>query len=101
MLYMDTDPNCELDRIAKVCASSKYSLEELELILFNEVFPACRFNMLMPPAPEWCGFEIDWLTKRVIQKHRHGKRKLLFLRYYTSCWWKKLRPRIKDARLGS
>ena len=101
MLYMDTDVSREIDSIAKVCAKSKYSIDELETILFVEVFPACRFNLVMLPAPEWSGFEINWLVDRVIQKHRHGKRRLLFLRYYTYSWWKKLKPKIEDVRLGS
>ena len=94
MLFMDTDVSLSYDYIVDTCNSSKYSVDEIESILFNEVMPAVRFNMLMLPAPEWCGFEVEWLKKRVLKKHRYGKRRPLWFRLYTNSHWKKLRPRI-------
>ncbi|NJL29738.1 MAG: hypothetical protein HC897_18545 [Thermoanaerobaculia bacterium] len=75
VLFMDTSQSHELPRIAQVCAQSpSYTLEELRTILFSEVFPACRFNMVAWPGGEWLGFELDWLTQRILREHRHGKR---------------------------
>ncbi|MFT5046153.1 MAG: hypothetical protein ACI8UP_003132 [Porticoccaceae bacterium] len=37
---MDTDVTLSYDYIARVCAESKYSVAELECMLFNEVVPA-------------------------------------------------------------
>ncbi len=94
MLYMDTDVTTSYDRIVAVCLKSKYSVGEIEEILFNEVLPAVRFNMWMLPAPEWCGFETEWLKRRVLKKHRFGKRRPLFLRLYTRSHWKRIRDRM-------
>lgn len=96
MLFMDTDVTLSYDYIVDVCGSSKYSADDIEAILFNEVMPAVRFNMLMLPAPEWCGFETEWLKKRVLKKHRFGKRRPLWFRLYTNSHWKTLRPRVSN-----
>ena len=98
MIYMDTDPKYELDYIARVCVESKYTNQELRDILFFEVLPSVRFNLLMFPAPEWCGFETEWLIKRVLDKHRFGRRKPILFRFYTSTWWKKLEDKIEYVR---
>ncbi len=98
LLYMDIDPNFELNGIAEICARSDYTLGDLEAILFNEVRPAVSFNLFMLPAPEWGGFEIDWLTKRVLKKHRFGKPLPTFFTKYTKEWWKELVPLIEDKR---
>ena len=82
-LYMDTDVALSYKYIANVCASSKYTLDELEAILFNEVLPALRFNMFSLPAPEWMGFREEWVVERVLKKHRYGKRPPWVLRKYT------------------
>ena len=96
MLFMDTDVALSYDHIVDTCTSSKYSVEEIEAILFNEVMPAVRINMLALPAPEWCGFETEWLRKRILQKHRFGKRRPLWFRRYTNSHWRRLRPRIAE-----
>jgi len=98
MLYMDTDVTLSYDHIVEACTSSKYSLEELDSILYNEVMPAVRFNMLMLPAPEWCGFELTWLKQQILKKHRFGKRRPMFFRFYTNRHWRKLRGRIERNR---
>ncbi len=97
--WMDTDPSILLPGIARICAESKYTLEELEAIFWNEVRPAVSFNLAMLPAPEWAGFEIEWLKERVLRKSRYGKalpRK--WLHPYSSSWWRKLRSEIVQRR---
>lgn len=98
MLLMDTDVSLSYDHIVETCNSSKYSVDEIESILFNEVMPVVRFNMLMLPAPEWCGFAVEWLKKRILKKHRYGKRRPIWFRMYTSSHWRKLRPRLSSKR---
>lgn len=98
MIFMDTDPGLFLGDMAKTCAASKYSIEELKEILFREVFPACRSNLFMIPVPEWAGFEIGSLSQRILKKHRHGKRMPFVLRRYTAQWWRKLEPEIRLLR---
>ena len=97
--WMDTDPNILLPRVAQICADSKYTLPELEAIYWNEVRPAVSFNLMLYPAPEWAGFEIEWLTNRVLKKHRFGKSLTTkWLTPYSNRWWKKLLKGIIAAR---
>ena len=94
MLFMDTDVSLSYDHIIDICTSSKYSADDIEAILYNEVLPAVRFNLLMLPAPEWCGFEVDWLKRRILSKHRFGRRRPFWFRAYTNSHWEKIKPRI-------
>jgi len=97
--WMDTDPTILLPKVIEVCAKSKYSIDELEAIYWNEVRPAVSFNLLLFPAPEWAGFEIEWLSKRIIQKNRFGKRlPIKLIHAYSNFWWKRLQNGIKNAR---
>ena len=99
MIYMDTDPTDLLDGMADVLSASPYSTSELEDILWNEVLPACRFNMWALPAPEWAGFDLEWLSARILAKHRYGRRRRpLRLRGYTQDWWARLSPLIEARR---
>lgn len=97
-LFMDTDVSTSYDFIARRCAESKYSVDELEKILFNEVLPALRFNMFALPAPEWAGFQTEWVVKRIIEKHRFGKSKPWILRRYTQQHWSCIKPAIDALR---
>jgi hypothetical protein len=97
--WMDTDPGILLPEVSRVCAESKYSLDELEAIYWNEVRPAVKFNMFMLPAPEWAGFELGWLKERVLKKQRYGKPlPWKWLHPYSDSWWRKLRAGIVSLR---
>lgn len=95
---MDTDVTLSYGFIAQRCADSKYSIDELESILFNEVLPALRFNMFDLPAPEWAGFQTDWVVKRVLAQHCFGKRKPWILRRYTQDHWTHIKQKIQEIR---
>ena len=97
MIYMDTDPALFLDPMASVCAASPYSLGELEDILFQEVLPSLRFN-LFSMAGDWEGYEVGWLTKRILEKHRFGRRRPFLWRRYTKRWWARLSPMVEERR---
>jgi len=101
MLFMDTDPDLELDSIARVCAKSKYNLDELEEILLNEVQPSLRNNLFLTPAPEWRGFQSESLKELVLKKHRFGKRRQLFFTRYSKFCWSKLSSLICEKRESS
>ena len=64
-LFLDTDVN--LLRAGNVCtlAASPYTLDELDAILREEVYPACSFNLSLV-AGEWAGFDADWLERRIL-----------------------------------
>ena len=97
-IFMDTDVSLSYDLIAQRCAESKFSKQDLEEILFNEVLPAMKFNMLAFPAPEWAGFETEWVVKRVLRKHRYGKRKPWMFYRYTKSHWQTILPKIQKVR---
>ena len=96
-LFMDTESDDEHAYIARRCADSKYTLEELESILFKEVFPALKFNLLQI-AGEWRGFQTDWLVERILKKHSFGKRAPWFLRSYVKDAWSEIEPQIQALR---
>lgn len=100
MIFMDTDPAIFLRDMTDACANSPYAIDEIEEILFNEVLPACRFNLFAGPAPEWSGFEAGWLVARVLKAHRFGRRRPIILRRYAMEWWQQLRPLIIARRIG-
>jgi hypothetical protein len=97
MLFMDTEPTDHHDHMVAVCASSPYTLDELEAIVLHELLPALRFN-LMSTAGEWRGFETQWLVNRVLETHRFGKRHPYVLSAYAKEQWEALRPRIAARR---
>ncbi|BBL35207.1 hypothetical protein Nstercoris_01469 [Nitrosomonas stercoris] len=64
-----------------------------------DIDPAVTFNLLMLPAPEWAGFEIEWLKKQVLLKSRFGKTlPYKWLRPVSAYWWRKLRAGIVQHR---
>ena len=99
MLWMDTDPAAELDYIVQVCADSDYSLADLQAIYWNEVRPAVAFNLWMLPAPEWAGFEIEWLTARILRRSRFGRRlPRPWLHPNAARWWRQIEAAIRQLR---
>ena len=98
IFWMDTDPNIFLSGAAQVCAQSKYSLPEIERIFWNEVRPAVQFN-LMSLAGEWTGFEIEWLSQRILKTSHFGRRlPIKYLHLYSWFWWKRLRAGIERVQ---
>lgn len=96
VFWMDTDPSFELAYCAEVCVRSKYSLIEIEAIFWNEVRPAVQFNLWSGVAPEWAGFQIEWLSQRILQVHRFGRPSLWRFFYpRASYWWIRLREEIE------
>ena len=94
MFWMDTDPNLFLADAARICAASKYTLDEVGQIYWNEVRPAVEFN-LQSIAGEWTGFDLDWLTNRILEVHCSGAPRSADR--YAQAWWNKLRDAITDA----
>ncbi|UHQ24718.1 hypothetical protein LVB77_08540 [Lysobacter sp. 5GHs7-4] len=100
--WMDTDPAQVLAGAARTCAGSNYSLDELEAIYWNEVRPAVAFNLRAGPAPEWAGFELEWLTQRILAKSRYGRGlPWRWLRPDTAHWWRELRTAVVACRSGA
>jgi len=68
-LFLDTDTSIARDRRAGVLASSPYSVDDLERILADEVYPICRWNLL-DVVGEWAAFDRVWLRKRILRRVR-------------------------------
>ena len=98
MLFMDDDPHAHVEAIAHVCAQSKYSAQELESILLQEVLPTLRANLLALPAPEWRGFESQGLRELILARHRFGRRRPWLFRRYAHQWWLRIHSRVKQLR---
>ncbi len=66
-LWRDTElQEYEADYIAKVLAQSRYSIKELHEIYAFEVAPVVWANFLSAVPSVWAGFDIEWLTKEII-----------------------------------
>ena len=100
--FLDTElQKSDYERIAGILAATKYSEDELEDILVEEVCPVCRGNALTP-AGEWIGFDPDWLKEQISPRY---DRRLRF-----RCWfvllhhwmyaghWEKVKVRILELR---
>jgi len=53
-MFLDTDTSLSRQWRADQLARSPYSIEQLEFILINEVYPICKYNLLSV-AGEWAG----------------------------------------------
>ena len=63
--FLDTElDGSDYERISKVLANTKYTVKELQEILYYEVYPACKYNMFSV-AGEWAGFHPDWLMENI------------------------------------
>jgi hypothetical protein len=66
-LFLDTDVSLLHEYRATKLAESPYTLEDLEQILCDEVFPVCRWNFFSI-AGEWAGFDPEWLEKAILRR---------------------------------
>jgi hypothetical protein len=63
-LFLDTEVSLDRQWRIDVLAASPYSIEELEYILIDEVYPICKYNLLSV-AGEWAGFDLAWLEDQI------------------------------------
>lgn len=70
-LFLDTDVRLFYVDIARVCAESPYSQEELERIFREEVAPVVEPN-LRSMAGEWAGFDEEWLVNTISARKPGG-----------------------------
>ena len=93
-LYLDTEP--EWERVAHVCAGSRFSVVEIQRILFDEVHPILHWN-LWDTAGEWQGFDETWLVQSILARKRPPLFRLPWpeSRRYP---WRQLRPLLLAQR---
>ena len=68
-LFLDTDTSLARSWRVGILAASPYSIEELQEILVDEVYPVCRSN-LCSVAGEWVGFDPEWLESSILRRLR-------------------------------
>ncbi|WP_350283753.1 hypothetical protein [Nitrosomonas sp.] len=64
-MFLDMDTSLSRQWRADQLARSPYSIEQLEFILVNEVYPICKYNLLSM-AGEWAGFDPEWLKEKIL-----------------------------------
>jgi hypothetical protein len=101
-LFLDTDTTLLVDYMVRTLSASPYSLDELNTILIDEVYPACRWN-LFSVAGEWAGFDEEWLERRITQRLDSPLRSLHWLNLGritvpTSLVWRRVRREIAVRR---
>lgn len=96
-LYLDTEP--EWERVACICAASRFTLAEIQRILFDEVHPLVHRN-LCNIAGEWQGFNETWLVESILARGRQPRFSFRWLetRRYP---WRELHPLILAERQRS
>jgi hypothetical protein len=68
-LFLDTDTSLARSWRVGILAASPYSLDELQQILIDEVYPVCRSNRFSI-AGEWAGFDPEWLERSILRRLR-------------------------------
>ena len=66
-LFLDTDVSLSRAWRASLLAASPYSIDDLERILIDEVYPICKYNLLSG-AGEWAWFDQAWLEGRILRR---------------------------------
>jgi hypothetical protein len=97
-LFLDTDVSLLRNWRVSLLVPSPYSVEEIEEILVQEVFPICSWNLLSV-AGEWAGFDLEWLEAEVLRRWRPRKRRSLG-RYLVrrSQEWRHTRQAVVSSR---
>lgn len=101
-MFLDTDTSLSRQWRVEQLSQAPYSVEQLEFILIDEVYPVCRYNLLSL-AGEWQGFDSEWLKTRILCRLASPFRFLhplnlgrIFIR--TSTEWRATRKAILVAR---
>jgi hypothetical protein len=77
-LFLDTEISVLRDWRVRQLAASPFSLAQIEQILVDDVYPICRWNLLLV-AGEWAAFDLEWLERSI---HRRRASPLRFLRVF-------------------
>ncbi|WP_295645609.1 hypothetical protein [uncultured Methylibium sp.] len=101
-LFLDTDVSLSRRWRVELLARSPYSVDQIEWILVNEVYPVCKYNLLSV-AGEWAGFDPMWLEARILRRLRSPWRALHVLNLgrltvRLSMEWRATRHAIDAAR---
>lgn len=100
--FLDTELEMkDYERISKMLASTKYTINEIQEILYYEVYPVCKWNMFSV-AGEWAGFHPDWIMENIAPKK--DKRPKLHIgpihKWMFRNHWNHVSRLIKEQRLN-
>lgn len=103
-LFLDTDVSLSRQWRADQLVRSRYSVEQLEWILVDEVYPVCKYNLLSI-AGEWAGFDPAWLERRILRRLRSPWRRLHALNLgrltvRLSGEWRATKAAVAEQRAG-
>ncbi len=101
-LFLDTDTSLSRRWRASQLAASPYSIEQLEFILVEEVYPVCKYN-LWSVAGQWAGFKQKWLRTKILGRLSSPFRvfhalNLGRLTIHTSSEWRATRQEVLACR---
>lgn len=66
-LFLDNDVSLDRNWRVNLLASSPYSMQDIEQILIDEVYPICVHNLLLV-AGEWAYFDEKWLESKILPR---------------------------------
>ena len=96
-LFLDTDTSLWRSYRVRVLSESIYSLDAIEQILFDEVYPVCASNSLSI-AGEWAGFDSEWLETQILKPRWRWPRRLGLSRLLFSGEWRRTKAEISSLR---
>ena len=101
-LFLDTELEADdFQRLGRLLAASRYTLDEIEEILFDEVYPVCIWNLLQV-AGVWTAFDSDFLQTAIVKHCRSWFKIPRFLRIGRRVLigepWQKLKQAIQEQR---
>jgi hypothetical protein len=101
-LFLDNDNN-PYEYVARVCAASKFNIDELETILFEDIYPVLSPNLSITGFV-WTGFDQEWLRERILSgshpaKSWHAPPHKFFRRWASP--WRQLRKQILNLRIST
>lgn len=99
-LYLDTElDESDHERICSVLARSKYSVGQLEEILYRELHPVL-FGNLLSVAGEWAGFDEQWLEHSIlVLKLRPRTYAIVPWKWMVRGGWATLRHKLEEIKL--
>ena len=86
----------QLSSIAARCAESKYTIEELDIIMFREVYPALIHNT-WAPIGEWVPWSEEEVAARV-RKCRYQPTPVRWWQFITWRDWSRLKCQVRQLR---
>ena len=100
-LFLDTElDDADFERLGRSLADSPYTLDELETILYDEVYPVCISN-LRSMVGEWAGFDRGALQAAILKQKQSWFQTPRFLqagRWMIREKWSKIKAEIERSR---